>query len=145
MGGVTAALTGLTISAGSATDGGGIYNQGTLSVSNCNITDNSVGYSGYGGGIYNLGGDLTLTNSTVANNTTGFYGFGVRISDVRGTLTVRESAITSNWATGSSVINSLTTDQHGAGEDCQRNCRHRSVRKACRQIDRQARPSTPSI
>ena len=37
---VTASLTGLTISGGIATDGGGIYNAGTLMVTNSTIADN---------------------------------------------------------------------------------------------------------
>src|SRR5271165_1071017 len=47
---VTASLTGLTISGGIATDGGGIYNAGTLNVTNSTIADN---HGLEGGGIDN--------------------------------------------------------------------------------------------
>ena len=58
--GVTATLTGLTISGGStAGNGGGIDNGGTLTVTGCTIDNNAiVTFFGGGGGIYNAG---TLT------------------------------------------------------------------------------------
>ena len=65
--GVTASIQGLTITGGQAIDGGGIYNDGTLSLINSIILGNSV--KGYytGGGIYN-NGSLTLTNSIITHN-----------------------------------------------------------------------------
>ena len=61
--GVTATLSGLTISKGDAINGGGIENAGTLTVSDCSIANNSAGSSGSsaysasnnGGGIWNAG------------------------------------------------------------------------------------------
>src|SRR5271166_241169 len=56
--GVTATLTGLTISGGSTGGfGGGIFNAGTLNVTDCTIADNSDG------GIFSYGA-LTVSNST---------------------------------------------------------------------------------
>jgi hypothetical protein len=57
--GVSAVLTGLTIEDGSATDGGGINNAGTLTLNNSTITSNAATY---GAGIYNTG---TLRGTTI--------------------------------------------------------------------------------
>jgi len=62
-GGVTGTLSGLTISGGSATYGGGIYNEGgNLTVIDSTFTGN------IGSGIYNEGGNLTVNNSTFSQN-----------------------------------------------------------------------------
>jgi hypothetical protein len=60
--------------------GGGIFNQGTLSLRDSTVSNNRTGVGGDsdttggnggdGGGIFNLG-TLTITNSTIANNQTG--------------------------------------------------------------------------
>ena len=50
---------------GSNANGGGIFNQGTLTLENCTIHDCQA--SDHGGGIYNTG-TITLTNCTLANN-----------------------------------------------------------------------------
>jgi hypothetical protein len=68
--GVTATLAGLSIVSGNGTshqqtDGGGISNQGTLTVTGCTI---SGSYAGYGGGIFNAG-TLTVQASTLSGNT----------------------------------------------------------------------------
>ena len=66
--GVTATLTGLTISNGSASYGGGIDNAGTLTVISSTIDNNSA-IDG-GGGIDNAG-TLTVTDCTIADNAAG--------------------------------------------------------------------------
>jgi len=92
-------LVGLMITGGyvfnSASAGGGIYNAGTLAVTNCTIADNlsSGAFGGFGGGIGN-GGTLTVTNSTIADNS-AHDGYGGGISN-GGTLTVTNSNITDN-------------------------------------------------
>ncbi len=48
-------------------NGGGIYNSGTLTVSNSTLS----GSSGPNGGILNNGGALTIKNSIVANSSFG--------------------------------------------------------------------------
>ncbi len=89
--GVTVSISGLTVKGGFSGSvgvngliGGGIYNSGTLNLTNSTITGNSTGagrsYSvgtgsaggdgGDGGGIYNVG-TLNLTNSTISKNTAG--------------------------------------------------------------------------
>jgi len=94
--GVTASLSGLTISGGSSTNtnegGGGIYNVGTLTVTSSTIEHNSADQ---GGGIANVG-TLTVTNSTIEHNS-AFAGGG--IYNV-GTLAVTNSTIEFNTVTG---------------------------------------------
>ena len=67
--GETDTISGLTITGGDATDGGGIDNLGTLTVSKVTFTDNHTTdvAGGVGGGIDNLG-TLTVTNSAFTGN-----------------------------------------------------------------------------
>lgn len=105
--GVTASLSGLTITGGSANThengGGGIGNDGTLTVANSTIESNSVAGSASGGGILNLG-TLTITNSTIENNSAGGEGGGI-FND--GTVTVIQSTIAGNSALDGSGIYTL--------------------------------------
>jgi len=87
---VVASLSGLTLTAGSATNGGGINNAGSLAVTDTAI-ENSFA-SNDGGGIENSG-TLTITDSTVANNTASNNGFGIENA---GTLTLTNSTIAGN-------------------------------------------------
>ncbi|PYS25271.1 MAG: hypothetical protein DMF72_02230 [Acidobacteria bacterium] len=103
--GKTVTFSGLTISNGSATAvpsiGGGIYNQGTLTVNNCVISGNSA-QSG-GGGIFNDAlispASLTINNSTITGNQTGTSGTvggaGGGIANA-GTLNLINSTVNSN-------------------------------------------------
>ncbi|MBO7725389.1 MAG: hypothetical protein J6S40_02880 [Thermoguttaceae bacterium] len=76
-------LIGLTVTGGhvigSIDGGGGIFNRGTLTLTNCTVTGNSAIYCS-GGGIFNDDGTLTLRNCTVAGNTTNGAGGGIYIS-----------------------------------------------------------------
>src|SRR5215472_14055665 len=91
-------LSNLTIRNGSAKSGGGIYNIGTLAISNSTITANRAGALGGGGGIYNVGG-LTIYNSTISGNQgigtiEGFsQGGGIYNG---GTMTVSRSTVRGN-------------------------------------------------
>ena len=57
-----------------AAPGGGIYNQGSMVISESTLARNRVGHtiyphlSGAGGGIYNAGGALTIERSTISDN-----------------------------------------------------------------------------
>ena len=72
--GTVVTISGLTMEDGdSASFGGGIYNQGTLTVANSSLSGNNGAYGPYvgdgGGAIYNLpAGTLTVENSTISNN-----------------------------------------------------------------------------
>ncbi|MFI5458140.1 MAG: beta strand repeat-containing protein, partial [Isosphaerales bacterium] len=91
-GGVTATIAGLTIAHGSSTNGGGIANDGTLSLTNCTVASSVASVSG--GGIDNEG-TLTATSCTIANNVANQFGGGI-LND--GSLTLTNSTIASNAA-----------------------------------------------
>ncbi|QGZ90469.1 Calx-beta domain-containing protein [Microcystis aeruginosa] len=71
--------------------GRGIYNSGTLTLTNNTITGNTANY--YGGGIFNAG-SATLTNNTITGNK-AVYGGGI---SNEGTLTINNNTITGNTA-----------------------------------------------
>src|SRR5262245_3537814 len=63
--GASAALSGLTITGGKDTIGGGLFNNGgTLTMSNCTVRDNST--TGQGGGGVSSTGTLTMSNCTIS-------------------------------------------------------------------------------
>ena len=120
-GGTTVNLQNLTIAnATTIGDGGGIANNGTMTVINCTLSHNNAAFGGgisnggtltvidstfvgnsasiSGGAIENAGATLTVTNSTFSNNSaTGFFGGG--IDNVFGaTLTVTSSTFSGNSA-----------------------------------------------
>jgi predicted outer membrane repeat protein len=123
-------LSGLTITGGIGQGlndngwGGGILNFGTLTVSGCTVSNNSVGFLAnsadhLGGGIYNAG-MLTVTASTVSGNSagyvqtgvpgnTGVLGSGGGLYNV-GTLAVTGSTLSGNSATyqGGAICNTGT-------------------------------------
>ena len=97
-------LKNLKISRGSGA-GGAITNSGTVTVTNCNIAENSAPSGMAGGGISNLG-SLTVTNSAFFDNSAGTDGGG--IFNNAGTLTVTNSTFSSNSAgsSGGGIYNS---------------------------------------
>jgi len=109
-GGVTAELIGLTVANGRQAEdnGGGIWNEGTLKLTNCTVSGSSAGRDGgcrtddpallcsEGGGIWNAG-TLTLMDSTVSGNSAPFGG---GISNREGSLTVIDSNVLENSADG---------------------------------------------
>jgi hypothetical protein len=93
--GVTANLSGLTITSGHDFSGGGIHNSGILTVSNSIVVGNTAyGLGSGGGGIYN-DGTLTVSNSQFFSNT-AYYGSGIYNNG--GTLTVSNSTFSGNPA-----------------------------------------------
>ncbi|MFI5457310.1 MAG: beta strand repeat-containing protein [Isosphaerales bacterium] len=90
--GVTATISGLTITGGQATNGGGINSAGTLTVTDSTIESSNA--SNNGGGIDNLG-TLTVTDSTIERSSAGNNGGGI---DNSGTLAVTDSTIESSLA-----------------------------------------------
>jgi hypothetical protein len=100
-------ISGLTVEGGNArtgayeparTDGlgGGILNEGNLTLSGCTVTHNTAinGYSGEGGGIANLG-YMKMTDCTVTGNSASYRGGGVYNT---GLLIVTDSTVTQNTA-----------------------------------------------
>ena len=88
--GTTATLSGLTIAKGSGADGGGIMNEGMLTVTASTFSSNS---GGFGGGIFSASGTLTLTASTFSSNSATEGG---GIYNASGTLTVTASTFSGN-------------------------------------------------
>ena len=72
--GVTASISGLTITNGSSDIGGGVLNFGTLTLTDCTVSGSTS--SNNGGGIMNTG-TLTLDRSTLTNNSAAYVGGGV--------------------------------------------------------------------
>ena len=79
--------------------GGGIYNNGTLTISASTFDGNLTTGSGgnSGGGIYNLG-TLVVTDSSLTHNTA--HSSGGAIFNLGGTLTITSSTLSSNSANG---------------------------------------------
>lgn len=74
-------------------DGGGIYNEGTLTLEDSTLLNNSAERNG--GGVYNLG-TLTVRDSTFnGNGASGGLGGGI-YNDEQGTLTVESSTFSQN-------------------------------------------------
>lgn len=106
--GANLTINGVTITKGNGMGttvngyGGGIFNSGTLTLTNSIVSSNMAFYNG--GGILNeSSGTLTLTNSTVSGNT-GTFGGGI-LND--GTLTFTNSTISGNTAStnGGGIFN----------------------------------------
>ncbi len=113
--GVTTTIQDLTIANGSVSggNGGGILNNGNLTLQNSRVSGNTAAL---GGGIYNQNGTLTLNNTTVASNTATSAGGGINIQS--GTVNlVNSSSIESNMATsiGGGIANSGTLNVTGTG------------------------------
>jgi CSLREA domain-containing protein len=88
--------------------GGGIYNLGTLMVVNSALTGNIVNGLNCGGGIYNEGA-LSIINSTLTNN--HGYSCGGAVSNHNGITTIAGSVISENHAgsVGGGISNSNGT------------------------------------
>jgi CSLREA domain-containing protein/uncharacterized repeat protein (TIGR01451 family) len=107
--GTTVGIDQLTISNGKLSDiiandqGGGIFNAGTLTLTNSTVSGNTVNGTqpDQGGGIYNSG-SLTVTNCAFSGNTAGGGGndLGGAIFSTSGTATISASSFTINSTSG---------------------------------------------
>ena len=75
--------------------GGGIFNRGTVTVTNSTLAGNWSGESG--GAIFNWNGTVSIFNSTIADNEAGLDGGGI-VNDSGGELLVVNSTIANNTA-----------------------------------------------
>lgn len=95
--GKTAAIIGLTISGGNAAgDGGGIINNGALTVVNSTLSGNVAGADGGAISTTATGTSLTLINTTISGNSAGGSGGGVIV--LGGTATFVNVTVTNNTA-----------------------------------------------
>ena len=104
-------LDNLTVRNGQVTgDGGGIFNSGTLNISDSIISGNSA--TGDGGGIFNSG-TLNISDSIISGNSATGDGGGIFNS---GTATVTSSIISANQASnsGGGIFNSGTLTVTGS-------------------------------
>jgi hypothetical protein len=93
-GGVSLTLNALTVAKGSASGGGGLFNNGgTVSITNSTFANNSAED---GGGLDNEGGTVSITNSTFANNSA--FAAGGLFN--RGTVSITNSTFANNSASG---------------------------------------------
>jgi hypothetical protein len=85
-----------TVTGNSSTgaNGAGIDNTGTLTVSSSTISDNTANQNG--GGISSEGGTVTVSDSTISGNSAGADGGGVDLASSPGLIT--DSTITDNTA-----------------------------------------------
>ncbi len=104
--GITATLSGMTITGGNGSggNGGGILNNGDLTLTHAVVTGNQTSGGNNGGGISNnpnnTNATLTVSNSTISGNTSGARGGGMRNTG-NGVTNVTNSTISGNTANGS--------------------------------------------
>lgn len=94
--GIKLELKDITIANGSADHGGGIDNEGTVTLTNVILRDHTV--TSGGGAIFNYStGTVTLNNSTVTGNKAVS---GAGIDNAFGKVSINDSTLTNNTATG---------------------------------------------
>jgi hypothetical protein len=122
--GVTASISGLTITKGKLTglgfsgDGGGLSNNGTATLTDCTLSANS---GSLGGALFNIG-TITLTNCTLSGNS-GTSGAGL---DNDRTATLTNCTLSGNSATnvggglanyGMATLTNCTLSSNSAGQN----------------------------
>ena len=86
-------ISGMTIEGGRATWGGGIYNQGELTLADLVVKGNEAEI--HGGGIFNLMGGTLVVSRTLVTGNVARHGGGI-FNDA--TITVTDSTVTGNSA-----------------------------------------------
>jgi uncharacterized repeat protein (TIGR01451 family)/CSLREA domain-containing protein len=109
---LTASTVSTNNASGATSDGGGIYNAGSVTVTNSTISDNTATNSG--GGIFNSSGaTATSTNATISNNNGG----GI-VNSGGGTATVTNTIVANN--TGGNCTGTITSGGNNldSGNSC---------------------------
>ncbi len=115
--GINVEMSGLTVRNGSEQLGGGIYNEGILTLNSSSVSGNTVtgtlSITASGGGIFSVG-TVNLNSSTVSGNTanlgTGFQPLGGGIAAYGGTVTLNNSTVSGNsTAHGGGIYNASST------------------------------------
>jgi hypothetical protein len=108
----TVTLSGLTISNGTAANGGGIYvdHGGTLTISNSTLSSDAA--TTYGGGIYNSG-TLTINNSTLAGNTAAYAGGAIDNAGASANLTISGCTLSGNSVGGGGYGGAIRNENGG--------------------------------
>ena len=98
--GVTVTIEDITIQNGNIAGaaGGGIYNNGMLTLNNSVVSGNTAGQGG--GGIFNNDTTLILNDSIVSDNSTAASGGGITNNRSASVLTLNNSTVRDNIATG---------------------------------------------
>jgi hypothetical protein len=92
-------MTGLTIQQGNGEFGGAIFNAGTLTFTNCTLSDNTASVSG--GVVYDSYSTLAIINSTFSTNTADYGG---SIFNDHSTLTITNSMFSGDIVTVSGGV-----------------------------------------
>ncbi len=93
--------------------GGGIYNTGTLTISNSTISGNRAPNNRSGGGIYNDSGTVVVANSTVSGNRAGN---GAAIRNADGTVQL-SNTIVANSNLGNNCSGTITSEGGNLSDD----------------------------
>ena len=114
--GFTVTLTNATLINGKATEGGAIYNDGSLTLSDVKLSDNAA--DGYGGAVFN-NGELVVSDSVFDSNNivnrgsaSVDYGGAAIYNWKEGTLKVTNSNFTNNiknYKNGDNLVGAITT------------------------------------
>ena len=114
--GFTVTLTNATLINGKATEGGAIYNDGSLTLSDVKLSDNAA--DSYGGAVFN-NGELVVSDSVFDSNdivnrgsASVDYGGAAIYNWYDGTLTVSGSNFTNNiknYKNGDNLVGAITT------------------------------------
>jgi len=105
-------ISNIRVTNGNAAQGGGISNEGSLTLQNVEISNNNAGY---GGGVINTnGGSLTLEGVNIHGNAATGMGGGVYNDKSTSVLTMNSGSITYNTASdGAGICNGGTLNLNG--------------------------------
>jgi fibronectin-binding autotransporter adhesin len=104
--GASLTLRGLTLANGGGSnfghDGGAIYNEGTLALTQCTLSGNTT--TGFGGAISNSFGTATLTQCTLSGNSAAQLGGAIE-NNTGGQLGLMQCTVSDNHVTGTNGSN----------------------------------------